>query len=163
MSVFSGIWFPMPQLRQEMNLTVSDILSYQDLDPSELDSASDDWSDLGSETSKFDSPSDVSIQYLEPSPWLEGYLIGNDGLRKSCRGVASRDGTRFCWMFDLEVPDASPPVHTECWICAGCHYSHVRIQPVSCAKCSTWFGNQGHWRGEIMVLKVIHKSHCVDI
>ncbi|THU81685.1 hypothetical protein K435DRAFT_469882 [Dendrothele bispora CBS 962.96] len=56
------IWFPMPRLRQEMNLTVAEIPSYQDLDNSKLDSCSEDWSDLGSETSKFDSPSDVPIQ-----------------------------------------------------------------------------------------------------
>ncbi|THU78778.1 hypothetical protein K435DRAFT_776703 [Dendrothele bispora CBS 962.96] len=131
----------MPQLRQEMNLTVSEILSYQDLDVSELDSCSEDWSDLGSETSKFDSPADVSIQYVEPSPWLEGYLIGNDGLSKSCRGVTSQDGTRFCWMFELDVSDASPPVYTEQWICVRCHYSHVQVQE-KCANCGLWFGNQ---------------------
>ncbi|THV00162.1 hypothetical protein K435DRAFT_855004 [Dendrothele bispora CBS 962.96] len=107
------IWFPMPRLRQQMNLTVSEILSYQDLDGSELDSCSEDWSDLGSGSSKFDFPSDISIQYLEPSPWLEGYLIGNDGLSKSCRGVTSQDGTRFCWVFGLDVPDAGPPVYTD--------------------------------------------------
>ncbi|THU81675.1 hypothetical protein K435DRAFT_469779 [Dendrothele bispora CBS 962.96] len=139
-----------------MNLTVSEILIYQDLDLSELDSGSEDWSDLGSETSKFDSPSDVSLQYLEPSPWLEGYLIGNDGFSKSCRGLTSRDGTRFCWIFDFDVPDASPPVYTEQWICVGCHYSHVQIQPARCAKCGEWFGN------ETRVLKVIHKNHYVD-
>ncbi|THU80629.1 hypothetical protein K435DRAFT_939358 [Dendrothele bispora CBS 962.96] len=126
------ISFPMPGLRQEMNLTVSEIFSYEDLDGSELDPCSEDWSDLGSETS------DVRIQYLKPSLWLEGYLIGNDGLSKSCRGVASRDGTRFCWMFNLDVPDASPPVYTECWICIGCHYSHVRVQPVTCVKCENY-------------------------
>ncbi|THU79737.1 hypothetical protein K435DRAFT_519550 [Dendrothele bispora CBS 962.96] len=136
-----GIWFPMPQLRQEMNFTVSEILNNHDLDGSELDSGSDNWSDLGLETSKFDSPPDISIQYLEPSPWLEGYLIGNDGLSKSCRGVTSRDGTRFCWMFGLNVSDASPPVYTEQWICVGCHYSHVQVQ-VECAKCGMWFGDQ---------------------
>ncbi|THU93744.1 hypothetical protein K435DRAFT_185085 [Dendrothele bispora CBS 962.96] len=148
-----------------MNLTVSEVPSYQDLDGSEQDSCSEDWtrSDLGSETSQFGSLSNVSIQYLEPSPWLDGYLIGNNSLSKSCRGVTSRDRTRFCWMFDLDVPDASPPVSTECWICAGCDYSHVRVQPVSCAKCGTWFWNQNYWREDIMVLNVIHKSHCVDI
>ncbi|THU82550.1 hypothetical protein K435DRAFT_808195 [Dendrothele bispora CBS 962.96] len=99
------IWFPIPRLRQEMNLTVSEILSYQDLDNPELDSCSEDWSDLGSETYKFDSPSDVPLHYLEPSPWLEGYLITNDGLNKSCKGVTSRDGSRFCWMFELDVPE----------------------------------------------------------
>ncbi|THV00148.1 hypothetical protein K435DRAFT_466252 [Dendrothele bispora CBS 962.96] len=147
------IWFPMPQLRPKMNLTVSEILSYQDLDVSEQDSCSEDWSDLGSETSKFDSLSDVSIQYLEPSPWLEGYLIGNDGLSNSCRGVKSQDGTRFCWMFDLDVSDASLPVDTECWICVKCHHSHFQVQPVRCAKCRIWFGNQG-------VLKSIHSNYC---
>ncbi|THV00126.1 hypothetical protein K435DRAFT_935353 [Dendrothele bispora CBS 962.96] len=56
-----AIWFAMPGVRQEMNLTVSEILSYQDLDVSELDSCFEDWSDLGSETSKFDSPSDGTV------------------------------------------------------------------------------------------------------
>ncbi|THV00134.1 hypothetical protein K435DRAFT_794371 [Dendrothele bispora CBS 962.96] len=153
------IWFPMPQLRQEMNLTVSEILSYQDLDLSELDSGSDDWSDLGSETSKLDSSSDVSIQYLEPSPWLEGYLIGNHDLSKLYRGITSQDGTRFCWMFD-DVSDASPPGYTECWICVECHYSHVQVEPVRCAKCGKWFGN-GYW--DTMVLKVVHRNHYVYI
>ncbi|THV00130.1 hypothetical protein K435DRAFT_837429 [Dendrothele bispora CBS 962.96] len=83
------IWFRMPRPRQEMNLTVAEILSYQGLDASELDSCSEDWSDLGSETPKFDSPFDAPIQYLEPSPWLEGYLIDNYDLSKSCRGSAS--------------------------------------------------------------------------
>ncbi|THU81791.1 hypothetical protein K435DRAFT_784878 [Dendrothele bispora CBS 962.96] len=131
----------MPQLQQEMNLTVSEILNYQDLDVSEQDSCSRDWSDLGFETSKFDSPSDISIRYLEPSAWLEGYLIGNDGLSKSCRGVPSQDGTRFCWMFDLDVPDAGPPEYTEHWICVYCHYSHAQVQ-VRCDKCGMRFGNQ---------------------
>ncbi|THU86203.1 hypothetical protein K435DRAFT_805274 [Dendrothele bispora CBS 962.96] len=36
-----GIWFLMPWLQQEMKLTVSEILNYQDLDLSELDSGSD--------------------------------------------------------------------------------------------------------------------------
>ncbi|THU79735.1 hypothetical protein K435DRAFT_519480 [Dendrothele bispora CBS 962.96] len=136
-----GIWFSMPQLRQEMKLTVSEILSYQDLDGSEQNSCSEDWSDLGSETSKFDSLSNVLIQYLEPSPWLEGYLIGNHDLSKFYRGIKSQDGTRFCWVFGLDVFDASPPVYTERWICVGCHYSHVQVQ-VECAKCGRWFGNQ---------------------
>ncbi|THV00140.1 hypothetical protein K435DRAFT_466127 [Dendrothele bispora CBS 962.96] len=149
-----GIWFPIPMLRQEMNLTVSEILSYYDLDASELDSCSEDWSDLGSETSKFDSSSDISIQYLEPSPWLEGYLIGNDGLSKSCRGITSRDGTRFCWMFGFDVPDAGPPVYSEHWICVHCHYSHVQVQ-VRCAKCGAWFENQDR-RG---VLKSIRSNY----
>ncbi|THU79739.1 hypothetical protein K435DRAFT_810464 [Dendrothele bispora CBS 962.96] len=83
------IWFPIPRIQREMKLTVLEILNYQDLDVSELDSCSEDWSDLGSETSKFDSASHVPIQYLEPSPWLEGYLIGNDDLNKSCRGPTS--------------------------------------------------------------------------
>ncbi|THU82559.1 hypothetical protein K435DRAFT_933080 [Dendrothele bispora CBS 962.96] len=124
-----GIWFPMPWLRQEMNLTVAEILSYQDLDASELDSCSEDWSDLGSETSKFDPPSDVSIQYLEPN-----------------------------------VPDAGPPEYTERWICVECHYSHFWVQPVTCAKCGTWFGTQSPWpEDNIMVLKIIHKNYYVDI
>ncbi|THV04335.1 hypothetical protein K435DRAFT_835440 [Dendrothele bispora CBS 962.96] len=93
------IWFPMPRLRQEMNLTVSELLNYQDLDASEQESCSQGWSDLGSETSKFDSPPEIPIQYFEPTPWLEGYLIGNDGLSKSCRGVrpvtCTRCGIRF--------------------------------------------------------------------
>ncbi|THV00121.1 hypothetical protein K435DRAFT_854982 [Dendrothele bispora CBS 962.96] len=101
------IWFPIPRLQQEMKLTVSEILSYQDLDNPELDSCSEDWSDLGSETYRFDSPSDVPLHYLEPSPWLEGYLITNDGLNKSCKGVTSRDGSRFCWMFELDVSEHS--------------------------------------------------------
>ncbi|THV00153.1 hypothetical protein K435DRAFT_854999 [Dendrothele bispora CBS 962.96] len=157
------IWFPMPQLQQEMNLTVSEILSYQELDVSELDSVSDDWSDLGSETSKSDSPSHRTVKYFEPSPWLEGYLIGNDGLSKSCRGLASRDGSRFCWMFNLDVSHASPPAYTEQWICVGCHYSHVWVQPVTCAGCGAWFGNQSSWSEDIMVLKIIHKNRYVDI
>ncbi|THU84849.1 hypothetical protein K435DRAFT_869874 [Dendrothele bispora CBS 962.96] len=151
------ISFPMPRLRQEMNLTVSEILSYEDLDGSESDSCSEDWSDLGSEAS------DVPLQYLKPSPWLEGYLISNDGSSKSCRGVPSQDGTRFCWMFDLDVPDASLPVYTECWICIGCHYSHVRVQPVTCVKCGRRVGNQPYSPRDTMVLKVIHKNHSVFI
>ncbi|THV00144.1 hypothetical protein K435DRAFT_466209 [Dendrothele bispora CBS 962.96] len=159
-----GIWFPIPRFQQEMNLTVSEVPSYQDLDGSEQDSCSEDWSDLGSETSQFGSLSNVSIQYLEPSTWLEGYLIGNDGLSKSCRGVTSRDGTRFCWMFGLDFPDAGPPRYTERWICACCHYSHFWVQPVTCAKCGAWFGIQSLLPGDnIIVLKVIHKNHYVDI
>ncbi|THV00158.1 hypothetical protein K435DRAFT_776716 [Dendrothele bispora CBS 962.96] len=135
----------MPQLRQEMNLTVSEILNYQDLDGSEQDSCSEDWSDLGLETSKLDSPPNISIQYLEPSSWLEGYLIGNDGLSKSCRGVTSRDGTRFY---------AGPPVYSEHWTCVECHYSHVQFQ-VECTKCGAWFGYQDRRR----VLKSV-RSNC---
>ncbi|THU98654.1 hypothetical protein K435DRAFT_942804 [Dendrothele bispora CBS 962.96] len=151
------IWFPIPRVRQEMNLTVAEILGYQDLDVSELDSCSEDWNDFGSETSKFDSPSDLPIQYLEPSPWLEGYLIGNDDLRKFCRSVTSRDGTRFCWMFELDAPNAGPPVYTECWICVDCHHSHVQAQPVICAKCHMQFGNNGPW--DIMALKPLNSCN----